>query len=326
MTPPPELWTRREVFKESLLANAAVKSVAFSNGTPGMESSTWQYDFPGLEIPKRSMNTMIVDYDFINTYGLEIVQGRNFSKDFATDSLHGYLINETAARELFLEQPVGTPIRALDGHPEGIIIGVVKDFNYRSLHRAIEPLVLRIDPNNMWCVSVKLSAGNLSNNLAIVENEWKKLAPDYPFAYQFLDETIARQYKAEQNTGILIGSFAMLAIMIACLGLLGLSAFMSEQRKKEIGVRKVLGSSVAGIVLLLSKDFSRLVLIAFVVVVPLAWYAINQWLSDFAYKIEVNPLLYLGAGCSVLAIAFTSVFYQAMKAALVNPGDTLRSE
>jgi putative ABC transport system permease protein len=124
----------------------------------------------------------------------------------------------------------------------------------------------------------------------------------------------------------LIGSFAMLAIMIACLGLLGLSAFMSEQRKKEIGVRKVLGSSVAGIVLLLSKDFSRLVLIAFVVVVPLAWYAINQWLSDFAYKIEVNPLIYLGAGCSVLAIAFTSVFYQAMKAALINPGDTLRSE
>jgi putative ABC transport system permease protein len=326
MTPPAELWAKREVFKQNLLANAAIRSVTFSNGTPGMESSTWQYDFPGLEIPKRSMNTMIVDYDFINTYGLEIVQGRNFSRDFATDSLHGYLINEAAARELFLEQPVGTPIRALDGHPEGIIIGVVKDFNYRSLHRGIEPLVLRIDPVNMWCMSVKMNLGILKDNLSVIESEWKKLAPDYPVSYQFVDETIERQYKAEQNTGVLIGSFAALAIIIACLGLLGLSAFMSEQRKKEIGVRKVLGSSVAGIVLLLSKDFSRLVLIAFVVVAPLAWYAINQWLSDFAYKIEVSPLVYLGAGCIVLAIAFTSVFYQAMKAALVNPGDTLRSE
>lgn len=229
MTPPSELWSKREVFKESLLANASVKSVTFSNGTPGMESSTWQYDFPGLEIPKRSMNTMIVDYDFINTFGLEIVDGRNLSGEFSTDSLQAYLINEAAARELLLDKPVGTPIRALDGHPEGRIVGVVKDFHYRSLHRAIEPLVLRIDPGNMWCISVKLGSGNLKDNLAIVEKEWKKLTPDYPFTYQFVDETVERQYKAEQNTGVLIGSFAMLAIIIACLGLLGLSAFMAEQ-------------------------------------------------------------------------------------------------
>lgn len=326
MNPPAELWTKREVMKENLMSNTQIKSVAFSNGTPGMESSTWQYDFPGLEIPKRSMNTMIIDYDYLKTFGLEIVEGRDLSKDFGTDSTEAYLINEAAVQELMLDKPVGTPIRALDGHPVGKIVGVVKDFHYRSLHRKIEPLVLRYDPRNMWCMSVKMSGGNLRDNLTALEKEWKKLAPDYPFSYQFVDETIERQYRAEQNTGVLIGAFAVLAIIIACLGLLGLTAFMTEQRKKEIGVRKVLGASVSGIILLLSKDFSRLVLIAFVIVIPLAWYAMNQWLADFAYQVKVSPLVYLAAGIIIIGIAFGSVFYQALKAAIINPSETLRNE
>jgi putative ABC transport system permease protein len=326
MTPPAELWQKREVFKQNLLSNSTIKAVSFSNGTPGMDNSTWQYDFPGLDIPKRSMNTMIVDYDYLSTFGLEIVDGRNLSIDYTTDSLEAYLINEAAAEDLMLEKPVGRPMRALDGHPAGRIVGVVKDFHYRSLHRKIEPLVLRFDPRNMWCMSVKFSQGNLKDQLTLVENEWKKLAPEYPFTYQFIDETIERQYKSEQNTGVLIGSFAGLAILIACLGLLGLTAFMTEQRKKEIGVRKVLGSSVSGIVMLLSKDFARLIIIAFIVVTPLAWYVMNQWLSDFAYQVSINPLIFVLAGLSVLVIAFGSVFYQSMKAAIVNPSDTLRNE
>jgi putative ABC transport system permease protein len=248
------------------------------------------------------------------------------SSEYATDSLEAYLINEAAVQELMLDKAVGTPIRALDGHPAGRIVGVVKDFHYRSLHRKIEPLVLRVDPTNMWCMSVKFSAGNIKDQLALLEGEWKKLAPEYPFTYQFLDETVARQYKSEQNTGVLIGSFAGLAIIIACLGLLGLTAFMTEQRKKEISVRKVLGSSVSGIVLLLSKDFARLIIIAFVVVTPLAWYAMNQWLSDFAYQVSISPVIFIIAGVTVVAIAFTSVFYQALKAAVVNPSETLRNE
>jgi putative ABC transport system permease protein len=202
----------------------------------------------------------------------------------------------------------------------------VKDYHYRSLHQKIQPLVLRIDPRNMWCVSVKFSGGNLSENLATVEKEWKKLAPDYPFTYDFLDDTIAQQYKADQNTGILLTAFSALAILIACLGLLGLTAFMTEQRKKEIGVRKVLGASVSNIVVLLSKDFSKLVVIAFVAVVPIAWYAVNQWLKDFAYKVEVNPLIYVGAGVLISLIAWLSIAYQSVKAAVVNPSDTLRNE
>jgi putative ABC transport system permease protein len=326
MSPPNDLWEKRDVFKENLLTNSNVKSVAFSNGTPGMETSTWLYDFPGLEIPSRSMNTLIVDYDFLTTFGLEIVAGRNLSQEYGTDSTEAYLINESAVEDLMLAKPIGTPIRALDGHPAGRIVGVVKDFHYRSLHRKIEPLVLRIDPRNMWCMTVKFSEGNLKDHLGVLEKQWKQLAPDYPFSYQFVDETIERQYKAEQNTGILIGSFASLAIIIACLGLLGLTAFMTEQRKKEIGVRKVLGASVSGIILLLSKDFSRLILIAFMLVVPLAWYAMNQWLADFAYQVKISPFVFVGAGLVVLSIAFISVFYQALKAAVINPSETLRNE
>jgi putative ABC transport system permease protein len=326
MNPPAELWTKREVMKQSLLTNSQIKSVAFSNGTPGMESATWQYDFPGLDIPKRSMNTMIIDYDYLKTFGLEIVEGRDLSKEFSTDSTEAYLINEAAVIELMLDKPIGTPMRALDGHPIGKIVGVVKDFHYRSLHRKIEPLVLRYDPRNMWCMSVKMNSGNLKDNLTALEKEWKKLAPDYPFSYQFVDETIERQYQAEQNTGVLIGAFALLAIIIACLGLLGLTAFMTEQRKKEIGVRKVLGASVYGIIVLLSKEFSRLVLIAFFIVVPLAWYAMNQWLADFAYQVKISPFSFFAAGLIVLVIAFVSVFYQALKAAVINPSETLRSE
>jgi putative ABC transport system permease protein len=225
-----------------------------------------------------------------------------------------------------IEKPINHPIRAMDGHPIGKIVGVVKDFHYRSLHRTIEPLVLRIDPNNTWCVSVKLIAGNLQENLKTVEAEWKKILPGYPFTYEFLDETIERQYKAEQNTSVLLTAFTLLAIFIACLGLLGLTSFMTEQRKKEIGIRKVLGATVSNIVVLLSKDFSKLVLIAFVIVIPIAWYAVQQWLEGFAYKININPLLYLGAGVIIGVIAWLSIAYQSIKAAIVNPSDTLRNE
>lgn len=324
--PPTELYNRKEAFRQNLLQHSAIQSATFSNGTPGMSNSTWGYNFPDLKIEGQTMNTIIIDFDYLKTYGLEIVEGRNISSEFSTDSSDAYLINETAVRDLMLENPIGTAIQATDGHGPGKIVGVVKDFHYRSLHKKIEPLVLRHDQNNMWCMSVKFSDGALKEGLAAVESEWKKIVPDYPFNYEFVDDTIARQYKADQNTGVLLTSFSALAIIIACLGLLGLTAFMTEQRKKEIGVRKVLGASVASVVLLLSKDFSKLIIIAFVIVVPIAWYAVNQWLNDFAYKAEISPLVYLGAGLSILIVAFSSMAYQSIKAAVVNPSDTLRNE
>lgn len=326
VNPPSAIWKKKDAFKQSLLRNPSVLSVAFSNGTPGMENSHWTYAFPRTDIPQQSINTMIVDYDYIKTYGLEITEGRGLSEEFATDSTQGYLVNESLVRDLLLEQPIGTSVSVVGNDLEGKIIGVVKDFHYRSLHRRIEPLIMRVDPNNMWCLSVKIAGGPLADHLKSIESEWKKFAPDYPFEYQFVDDTIERQYQAEQNTSILITSFSILAIIIACLGLIGLTTFMTEQRKKEIGVRKVLGASVSGIIALLSKDFSKLVLIAFVIVAPLAWYVMNQWLQDFAYKVAIPLYLYLVAGLLVIIISFLSVFYQAMKAALINPSETLRSE
>jgi putative ABC transport system permease protein len=325
-SPPTELWNKKEAFRKNLLNHSGIKSATFSNGTPGMESSNWRYDLPTASIKNQSINTMIIDFDFLKTYELEIVQGRDISSAYSTDSTEGYLVNETAVKELMVDNPIGTTIQALDGHAPGKIVGVVKDFHYRSLHRKIDPLVLRHDQGNMWCMSVKLNAGDLKGNLAVVENEWKKIAPQYPFTYDFVDDTIAQQYKADQNTGVLLTSFSILAIVIACLGLLGLTAFMTEQRKKEIGVRKVLGASVMSVVVLLSKDFSKLVIIAFIIVLPLAWYADNAWLSDFEYRIKVSPFIFLGAGLLILVLAFLSIAYQSIKAAVVNPSDTLRSE
>jgi putative ABC transport system permease protein len=324
--PPDALWNRINTFKQNLLAHSEVESVTLSNGTPGMENSTWRYQFPGLDVEERSFNTMIVDFDFVKTFDLQIVQGRNISPEFATDSTQAYLINETAARELLLENPVGTSIQTTNGKPAGKIVGVIKDFHYRSLHRQIEPLILRMDPNNMWCMSVRFVPGNLTQQLAVVEQEWKKIAPGYPFTYEFVDDTVGKQYKAEQSTSVLLTSFTLLAIIIACLGLIGLTAFMTEQRKKEIGIRKVLGATVSNVVLLLSKDFSKLVVIGFLIVVPVAWYAINRWLESFAYKITVNPLLFIGAGLIIAIIAWLSIAYQSIKAAVINPTETLRNE
>lgn len=324
--PPTELWNKKESFRKNLLNHSSIKTATFSNGTPGMSGSYWGYNLPDQDVKDQSINTMIIDFDFVDTYGLEIVQGRNISAAFSTDSSDAYLVNETAVRELMLENPVGTTIQVIDGHKPGKIVGVVKDFHYRSLHRKIEPLVLRHDQQNMWCMSIKFNAGDLKASLAVVEEEWKKIAPEYPFTCEFVDDTLANQYKADQNTGILLTAFSILAILIACLGLLGLTAFMTEQRKKEIGVRKVLGASVSSVVMLLSKDFSKLVIIAFVAAVPLAWYAVNQWLNDFAYKVKVSPFVYLGAGLLILGIAFLSIAYQSVKAAIVNPSDTLRNE
>jgi putative ABC transport system permease protein len=323
---PSSMNDKEDVFKQSLLTHSEIKGMTSSNGVPGYGSGTWIYEFPGSEITKRSMNTLIVDYDYLDVFGLEIVEGRNISREFSTDSNEGYLVNETAVKDLMLDNPIGASIQAMDGHPVGKIVGVVKDFHYRSLHRKIEPLILRYDPRNSWCTSVKMSAGNISERLKIVEDEWKKLAPEYPFQYQFVDETFDRLYQKEKNTSVLLTGFSTLAIIIACLGLLGLTTFMTEQRKKEIGVRKVLGASVGNIVLLLSRDFSKLILIAFAIALPAAWYVMDQWLDDFAYKTTISIWLVGGAGMTILILAWSSISYQSVKAARIDPAETLRSE
>jgi putative ABC transport system permease protein len=209
----------------------------------------------------------------------------------------------------------------------GTVIGVVKDFNFRSLHQAVEPLTLRYGyPWSLNRISVSIKPGDVSATLAGLKKTWDALAPQRPFMYHFLDESFGGQYESDRHFQQLFTLFSLLAIAIACLGLFGLSTFMAQQRVKEIGIRKVLGSSAAGIVVLLSKDFIKLVLIAAAVAVPFCWWAMNKWLSDFAYRITIGPLVFVEAGVIALAVAILTIAWQSVKAAGANPVKSLRSE
>ena len=213
------------------------------------------------------------------------------------------------------------------GEEQGKIIGVVKDFNFRSLHQAVEPLTLRYGyPYNLNRIAVSIKGNDVQSTITRLRKTWDKVAPQRPFMYHFLDESFSAQYEADQHFGQLFTFFSYLAICIACLGLFGLSTFMAQQRVKEIGVRKVLGSSISGIVMLLSKDFIKLILIALVIATPICLWAMTQWLQGFAYRISIGPLVFIEAGMISLAIALLTMAWQSVKAATRNPVNSLRNE
>ena len=233
-----------------------------------------------------------VNYDFLEVFGIELVEGRTFSRAFATDTSRAYLFNETAVKALGWEAAVG---KQIDINGEGgRIIGVVKDFHLQSLHQAIEPLLLYLDSDWKNYLSVKVAPENLRETLASIEGTIQAFS-SYPFEYQFLDEAFDQLYKTELKLGQLIGLFTLLALLIASLGLFGLAAYTAEQRTKEVGIRKVLGATAPGLVILLSKEFTRLVVVAFVVAVPVAYYGMNQWLEVFAYRVKIGPMVFFVA-------------------------------
>lgn len=264
-------------------------------------------------------------YDFLDVFGMELAAGRSFEREMTMDVTSASLINETAARSLGWtpEEAIGKHFMA-DGD-EKIIIGVLKDFHMHSMHMRIMPLVIVFDPNFMGYISAKVRPENLSGTLALFEQTIKQFTP-YPFEYQFLDDRFDQLYKRELRLGETFGFFTILALLIASLGLFGLAAYAAEQRTKEIGVRKVLGATVANIVTLLSKDFLKLVLIGFVIAIPIAWYAMTQWLQDFAYRIEIGPGVFLLAGLVAVLIALATVSWLSVRAAVANPVNSLRSE
>lgn len=272
-----------------------------------------------------NMQTWRVDYDYLKTMGLQLANGRNFSPDFGTDS-SAVIINESAAKFLDYTDPLGKKIYSLDSRPVAYtIIGVVKNFNFESLHKTVGPLGLFLGKST-GLVSFKIKAADIPSVLKTIESKWKAMAPGMPFSYRFMDDAFAEMYKSEQRAGKIALTFSVLAILIACLGLFGLATFIAEQRTKEIGIRKVLGASINGIVRLLSKDFVLLVLIAFVIASPIAWWAMNKWLQDFAYRITISWWVFLLAGVAALFIAVITVSFQAVKAALTNPVKNLRTE
>ena len=270
-----------------------------------------------------SFSDATVGYDFVKTMKLNLKDGRDFSKDFADSA--SYLVNETAAKKMGYQNPVGRPMSW--GDKKGTIIGVLKDFHFNSLHEAIEPLVIRLANNQNWgTILLRTEPGKTQEVITALAKLCKPLNPDFTFSYQFSDQEFAKLYNSEQVVNKLSSYFSFLAIFISCLGLLGLAMFTAEQRVKEIGIRKVLGASVTSLFTLLSAEFLWLVVIALIIASPLAWYAMNKWLQTFAYHTPVQWWMFALSGGLIVLIALATVSYQAIKAALVNPIKSLRSE
>lgn len=322
------LGDKEESFRDQLLQIPGVKDVSTSAFWPAGNGNLNNYTVYPDDRAGQYVKTPIykIDHHYLNTMGIELAAGRNFSKDFSTDSL-GVIINETAAKVF------GWGENALDhtltGHSDNKgteikyrVIGVVKDFHFDSLHEPITPVMMVLGKLSGG-MTLKAGTDDIAGLIASIEKKW---TADDPFDYSFMDERFNRTYRAEQTTGSILGIFASLTIFVACLGLFGLATFTVQQRVKEIGVRKVLGASVVNITSLLSRDFVKLVLIAILIASPITWYVTHKWLEDFAYRINISWWIFAAAGLTAVCIAVLTVGYQAIKAALANPVESLRSE
>jgi putative ABC transport system permease protein len=330
-----------QAFKSEVVRNSFIESGTISGFLP--VSGTWRNDntfWPeGVQPTEENMvglQNWAVDYDYLKTLGIKLKSGRFFSEQFPSDS-NAIVMNETAVKQFNLEpDPLGKKISTFNGvNPDGspdrnsvasyTVVGVVENFHFESLKQNISALAFFLEPSD-GNVAFRFKAANTQEVINTIERTWAKLAPGQPFQYSFLDEDFGRMYSAEQRLGKIFIIFAGLAIVIACLGLFALTSFTAEQRSKEIGIRKVLGASVASIVLLLSKEFGKLIVVAFLIALPLAWYGVSWWLDNYVYKVEVGVLVYVLAGLVSFLIAWVTMGYQSIKAAMSNPVNSLRSE
>jgi len=324
-------------FKEQLQRSPGISSVSIGYGFPGDAVAGDEIIVPRNGQQKTySATQLMVDEDYIKTLGLQLVAGRDFSKDMKTDADQAFIINEKAVRELGFgtaQQALG---QALAWHPWGAanpdslkmgrVIGVVKDFHYKSLYDQMETTVLQIFPGAVWKVAVKMETATIGNTIEQVKQVWNRFTPEFPMEYRFLDDSFEQMYRSEDKLRTLISLFTSIAVFIGCLGLFGLAAYSAERRRKEVGIRKVLGASVQGVVVLLSKDFIKLVGISFLIASPVAYYFMHRWLQDFAYRITISWWIFAIAAISTMLIALATVSFQAIRAATANPVKSLRSE
>jgi putative ABC transport system permease protein len=319
-----------ETIKTAIAGQPGIVSVAASRAVPGefLPNGGTQIQTPDGKMGFQGPFVYEIDFDFIPTYHIPLVAGRNYSRSFQTDSAQSMVINEATARLYGYNNPADAVGRKFDQWGrKGTIIGVVKDFNFRSLHQKVEPLTLRYGyPDVLNRISVAVKGDNVSRTIAQLKSTWDKLAPQRPFLFHFLDQSFNEQYQADQQFGQLFTFFSCLSIFIACLGLFGLSTFMAQQRIKEIGIRKTLGSSQTNIVMLLSRDFIKLIFIAILISVPLCWWVMNDWLQGFAYRIHIGAAIFLESGGIALAIALATMTWQSLKAAMANPVRALRTD
>lgn len=321
-----DIWNKQQALKTELqqnllTSNFSVISDLPANLTTGTLDVEWEGKDPKSQIVIPSID---IDENFINVFGMKMLNGRNFSQSFKGDSTN-FIVNEKALQVMgmSLSNAIGKTISF--ANKKGTIIGVVKDFNFKPLQYTIDPLVLRQNKYG-GVVVVHTSPGNTEATIKALGKIYSNLNPAYPFTYNFLDNDLENLYRGEQQMSRIFKLFAILAIFISCLGLYGLSAFMAEQRTKEIGVRKVLGASIFNIVYLLSTNFTKLILVAIIIAIPVSWLAINSWLNSFAYRIDISWIIFLAASLAALLIAWFTVSYESIKAAITNPIKSLRTE
>jgi putative ABC transport system permease protein len=318
-------------FKKEIEQRTDVESMTGILDVLGSKHQGDNFRFEGMDKSKL-FSVMWVNHDFFKTFSLDIIEGRSYQENMTTDDSLSLIVNESLAKNLGWtpEQAVGKTFDYNQFH--GQIVGVVEDFNFVSKHKQIEPLVLQLRSNpqhfnfSLKYVAIKLKSNDLPSTVAAIEEKWKALAPGRPFDYFFLDQELDKLYKDEEKLGMVAGIFSVLAVIVACLGLFALASFMAEERKKEIGIRKVMGGSVRQIVMLLSTDFSKLIGIAFIIACPIAWYALKAWLDNFAFHVEIDVIVFGLVGLITLMIALMTISYRALQAAYSNPVNTLRHE
>ena len=270
------------------------------------------------------VSVLSFDESYTELMGMEVLDGRMFDREIQTDAQQSVLINEAMAKELSWENPVNKHLNF--GQNQFTIVGVVKDFHFASMRFKIEPLAMFFDPNGGGNLAIKFNTADVSDAMSFVQEAWDGTFPNSPIEYRFFDEEFGQQYQSDERFGRLVFSFTWLAIFIACLGLFGLSAFTAEQKTKEIGVRKVLGASISGIVMQLSGQFVKLIMVAMLLASPLAYYMMDSWLNDFAYRVDINWFWFLLSAAAALLIALLTMTFQSVKAALVNPAKSLRCQ
>jgi putative ABC transport system permease protein len=316
---------------------------------PGVSNISIGYGFPGDAVAgdevivahhgaqtTQPATQLAVDYDYLRTLGLRLVAGRDFSPSMGTDKDHAWIINETAVHEFGYGTPEKALGQTLAWHPwdgnkpdslkTGQIIGVVKDFNYKSLYDKIEPAVIQIYPLAAWKVAVKVRTDHLASTIAQIRTVWDRFTPDYPLEYKFLDQNFDQLYQSEEKLQTLVWIFTGIAIFVGCLGLFGLAAYTAETRRKEVGIRKILGASTESVVLLLSKGFVGPVVLSLLIAAPISWYCMQQWLQGFAYRTTMTWWVFAAGGLGAILIALLTVSYQAIRAAFANPVNSLRTE
>ena len=316
-----------ESVRTEFLKHSSITGVTFSSEVPGERSDRWDTKVIGSgENRYHEMNYTYIDDDFIKQYGMKLISGRSFERGRTTDITGTYIINRMAVQELNWTDPAKAIGKRIEAVYEGEIIGVVEDFNYQGLQSIVEPLVLQFRPTRFDRITLNIKIENLAETIAFARTKWKELFPDIPFDYFFLDTAFNQQYQSEERIGAIFSALTFLGLFIACLGLFGLASFITEQKTKEIGIRKVLGATVSGIIFLLSREFIKWIVVANIIAWPLAFFLTKSWLQRFAYRTEIELWIFGFAAAMTLMIALITVSYQSIKAAVADPVRSLRYE